>query len=74
MYMFLESLESPDTYRYNDRKYIIVQKIVHQFISMIVFLNSLKPSVGKELRTIPERPTSIRRSIVCHPCSTRSLS
>ena len=30
MYMYLEALESPETYRNNDVKYIIVRRIVHQ--------------------------------------------
>ena len=30
MYMYLEALESPKTYCYNDIKYIIVRQIVHQ--------------------------------------------
>ena len=30
MYMYLEALESPKTYRYNDIKYSIVRQIVHQ--------------------------------------------
>ena len=28
--MYLEPLESPETYRYNDVKYIIVRWILHQ--------------------------------------------
>ena len=53
MYMYLEELESPETYRYNDVKYIIVRKIVSSVMitymdqGMILFLNSLKPLVGK---------------------------
>ena len=35
MYMYLEALESPEMYRYNDITFL--------------FLNLLKPSVGKEL-------------------------
>ena len=55
MYMYLEALESPETYRYNDVKYIIVWTdsssvmITYMDQGMMLFLNSLKPSVGKEL-------------------------
>ena len=30
MYMYLEALESPETYRYNDVKYITVRRVIHQ--------------------------------------------
>ena len=54
MYMYLEALESPKTYRYNDTKYIIVRRIASVMITymdqgMILFLNLLKPLVGKKL-------------------------